>query len=129
MTAMLPMYVKNLYANDPHFNEAKIVYSSYEPGFEGSLDKKLINKVGFDGIDANAAAELKDPTHTNLNKLAYRYADAVIRGTENLSDDLVNALDGHDIPVLDHPGGENFVAEIDQFFDNVLAEDSVVLED
>lgn len=129
MTALLPLYVKNLYANDPHFNEAKIVYSSYGEGFEGSLDKNLLEKVGFDGIDKVAAEEIADPTHDNLSKLAFRYADAVIKGSEELSDEILSNLGGLDKPVLDYPGNDAFVAEIDQFYDNVLATDSVVLED
>jgi starch synthase len=128
MTALLPVYVKQMYANDPHFNEAKIVYSSYDNGFDGSLDKKLIEKLGFDGIDKSLVSELVDPTHANLNKLAYKYADAVIKGSENLDQDLEDAIKLLDKPVLNYSGHENFVTEIDQFFDNVLDEKSVLLE-
>lgn len=128
MTALLPVYVKQMYANDPHFNEAKIVYSSYDNGFDGSLDKKLIEKLGFDGIDKSLVSELVDPTHANLNKLAYKYADAVIKGSENLDQDLEDAIKLLDKPVLNYSGHENFVSEIDQFFDNVLDEKSVLLE-
>jgi starch synthase len=129
MTSLLPMYVRELYADDPHFNESKIVYSSYSNGFEGSLDKGLIDKVAFDGIDKSTIEELSDPTDINLNKLAYRYSDAIIQGSESMPEELNTLLGKMDKPVLEHQGGENFVAEIDQFFDNVLAEDSVVLED
>lgn len=128
MTALLPVYVKHMYANDPHFNEAKIVYSSYDNGFEGSLDKNLIEKLGFDGIDKSNVSEIIDPTHTNLNKLAYKYADAVIKGSENLDQELEDAIKLLDKPVLNYSGHENFVTEIDQFFDNVLDEKSVLLE-
>lgn len=128
MTALLPVYVKHMYANDPHFNEAKIVYSSYDNGFEGSLDKNLIEKLGFGGIDKSNVSEIIDPTHTNLNKLAYKYADAVIKGSENLDQELEDAIKLLDKPVLNYSGHENFVTEIDQFFDNVLDEKSVLLE-
>jgi len=128
MTALLPVYVKSMYANDPHFNEAKIVYSTYDKGFDGSLDKKLIDKVSLDGIDKSSLSDIVDPTHTNLNKLAYKYSDAIIQGSESLHKDLEDALKVLDKPVLNYSGQDNFVSEIDQFFDNVLDEKSVLLE-
>src|SRR6056297_1779878 len=51
LSSLLPLYLRNYYGNEPLFNSAKIVTSVYNQSFEGTLDKKMINKVAFDGID------------------------------------------------------------------------------
>jgi len=51
MTGILPLYLKKFYSEDPHFADAKVVYSVYEDGFKGSLDSKMATKMKFDGFE------------------------------------------------------------------------------
>src|SRR6056297_2237944 len=55
MASLLPLYLKEFYKTEPLFTESKIVTSVYNQSFEGTLDKKMINKVAFDGIDKDSA--------------------------------------------------------------------------
>ena len=51
MSGVLPLYLKKFYNDDPHFADAKVVYSVYNTDFKGSLDKGMVKKLKFDGFD------------------------------------------------------------------------------
>ena len=46
-TSLFPLYLKNLFADDPVFDNSKIVSSVYSKSFEGSLSKKIVEKIYF----------------------------------------------------------------------------------
>ena len=69
MTGFLPLYLKKMYADDPHFSNAKIIYTPYANEFSGNLDSKLIEKLNFDKIANEDVEFLKTPNALNLIKL------------------------------------------------------------
>ncbi|MEL4306763.1 glycogen/starch synthase [Joostella sp. CR20] len=99
MASLLPLYLKKYYADEPLFAESKIVTSVYNKGFEGTLDKEMINKVKFDGIDEAAVKALEEPTYSNILKVAVDHSDAVVVASEELPEDLKSHIDGLSVPV------------------------------
>ena len=65
MSALLPIYLKENFKNEPIFQKSKIVTSLYANEFEKSLNKDMINKVLFDEIDKKNISDLKEPTYEN----------------------------------------------------------------
>ncbi|MFP5471826.1 MAG: glycogen/starch synthase [Bacteroidia bacterium] len=120
MTAMMPMYIKKFYANDPHFNEAKVVFSVYNNAFEGSLNPKLPSKLSFDGFDANDTKLLKDPSYENLCKTAIKFSDGVIFEEKTTSKSLQKFATDNDKPTLMHAAGENLAKIYSDFYEQVL---------
>ena len=80
MAALLPLYLKNIYKDEPIFQNSKIVASLYGNEFDKTLNKKMMNKILFDEIDESYISELTKPTYENLMKVAIDSSDAVIRG-------------------------------------------------
>src|SRR5690606_14715909 len=68
MVSLLPLYLKKYYADESLFAESKVVTSVYNKGFEGTLDKGMLDKIKFDGIDQNDVAVLETPSYSNLLK-------------------------------------------------------------
>src|SRR5210317_1980668 len=88
MASLLPLYLKEFYKEEPLFTESKTVTSIYNNDFEGTLNSSLADKVKFDKIDANKTTILKLPNHTNILKSAIENSDAVIKGSESISEEL-----------------------------------------
>ncbi len=102
MAALLPVYLKEYYKDDALFNDSKIVTSIYNNGFEGTLNKELVNKMSFDNIENSNS--IQTPNHHNLLKIAIENSDAIIIGSEDLNPDLVEYAKSLDKPILDyHP--------------------------
>ena len=106
MTSLVPLYLKHVFADEPYFEKAKVIYHAFDEGFEGALDGGMAAKAQAHGIPADALSSLAEPTFENLNALGMQGADAVIVGSENLTPDSQAVLAGLDKPILPFGGGE-----------------------
>jgi starch synthase len=102
MAGLLPLYLKEFYKEEPLFTESKIVTSLYNNDFEGSLNEDLVNKVKFDLQNNDKINTIKTPTHTNILKSAIENSDAIIHGSETISDELASFIKEREIPVLEY---------------------------
>lgn len=127
-TSLMPMYVKKLYSQDPHFADTKVIFSAYDDAFEGSLDKTIAQKVSFDHIPTSELSNLSDPTYNNLVKTAIQYSDGYIAGHESLDRNIEEYAAKLEVPVLrSFEEGDPHTA-IDEFFDAVHAGKSVLVD-
>ena len=129
MTALMPLYAKKIYGNDPHFSDTKIVYSAFDGQLPSKLEDGFINKVKFDGLSDEDVNVLADPTFENLNKLAIQHSDAVIQATEDLHEDISSYIQDTEKPFLNVGTEDNYLPEIDAFYDTVLEGKSVLIEE
>lgn len=116
MSALLPLYLRNYYGNEPLFVNSKIVTSVYDNGFEGQLDEDMEEKVLFDGLDEDRTEHLKSPDFVNLMKTSIENSDAVIKGSPELPEDLEEYLEGLEKPVLDYKSKVEFAQAYHDFY-------------
>lgn len=116
LASLLPLYLKNYYANEPLFGHSKIVTSVYGHGYEGTLDMKMMEKVKFDGIDEGKISDLAKPTYSNLMKVAVDNSDAIIIGSEEIPAELVKHLKTVDQPVLEYKKPDEFADAYEAFY-------------
>lgn len=121
MASLLPIYLKEYYKDDPLFANSKIVTSVYNNGFDGTLDKELKSKVSFDKV--KNIDVITDPTHDNLLKIAIENSDAIIAGSEDINEELLDYAKSLDKPVLEFYPPEYFSEPYLEFYHNkVLSE-------
>jgi starch synthase len=80
----------------------------YNNGFDKTLNKELINKIKFDGIDDAYIEHLKTPDYFNVMKTAIDNSDAVIVGSSEISSDFETYLKNLEKPVLKYHNKEDF---------------------
>ncbi len=120
MANLLPVYLKANYADDPYFANSKVVCSIYDEGYKGSLDKRMSEKLVIDGIEKESAKTINKATFDNINALGIEHADALIVGSEELNSVTMSKIKSANVPVLNFPGNEGYLAEINAFYDEVL---------
>ncbi|MCF7566938.1 glycogen/starch synthase [Sabulilitoribacter arenilitoris] len=108
LASLLPLYLKQYYKDEPLFSESKIVTSIYNQSFEGALNKDMVNKIKFDNIDEDAIKLLENPSYNNLMKVAIDYSDALIVGSEDMTEDLNAYLKASDKPILEYKSKDEF---------------------
>ncbi|MDO1502367.1 glycogen/starch synthase [Winogradskyella maritima] len=118
LASLLPLYLKEYFKTEPLFAESKVVTSVYNQNFEGTLNKDMIKKVAFDGLDAEVIKTLETPDYNNLMKLAIDHSDAIIKGSETLPKELEDHIDGLDKPTLDYHSLEEFAEPYTEFYTN-----------
>ncbi len=102
MSSLVPAYIKEYYAEDSFFNEAKVVVSLFDNPFNGELNTDICKKLAFDGINGEVAKYLKNPDYEAMIKSALRYADAAVMGEEFLPDSINEYLKSKNIPVMEY---------------------------
>ncbi|TXG36943.1 glycogen/starch synthase [Seonamhaeicola maritimus] len=108
LASLLPVYLKEYYKDEPLFSESKIVTSVYNQSFNNTLNKDMVNKIKFDNINEDAVKVLEEPSYNNLMKIAIDYSDALIKGSENIPEDLESYLKASDKPILEYTNKDEF---------------------
>lgn len=122
--ALLPVYIKKFFADEPYFSEGKIVTSVYSHNEEDvKIDAgKLIQKLAFDQIlkkDLKAISDSADITH--LYKLAIDYSDAIVFGDENINEHLTKYIQKSNKPYVHHSHQPNMYDVYDQLYNEINA--------
>lgn len=120
LASLLPLYLKQYYKDEPLFKQSKIVTSIYSQSFDETLNKALVNKIKFDEIEDKHISKLKTPDYTNLMKVAIDFSDGLIKGSQDLSEDLDDYLSNCEKPVLDYQYPEAFAEAYTEFYNTQI---------
>ncbi len=91
-SSIVPIYLREVFSDDPIFKYVKIVASIYDEGFEGELSSEMVNKIVNEGVDAKKMKNIEQPSYQNLMKLVIDYADGIIVETPTLDAELADYL-------------------------------------
>ncbi|MCR8918464.1 glycogen/starch synthase [Bacteroides sp. ET225] len=122
MTAMVPLYIKKAYYDEPSFRDSKVVYSVYGEGFKSTLDPNFTSQLLLKEITPDDVNMIKTPVDfENLNKLAVAYSDGVIQNSETVNTNVTDYARSLNIPVLDYQQPDKLADACDAFYDRILA--------
>ena len=118
MSAVVPLYIKTAYSEEPSFANTKVVTSLFAQSLKNDLGQNFKKCVEF----RDATAELL--THYNDNfdfgemgKLAIDYSDGIVLAAADVNKELVNHAAAKNIPVLDYK--EDFADAYEEFYDKI----------
>ncbi len=92
MAALVPLYLKTTYKNDPIFKNTKSIFTIYNNVFEHTFTKDMFPKVKMLDISDENLANLRSADFLGFIKIGCQYADLVVRANPTISDDLNNAI-------------------------------------
>ncbi len=119
LTALVPLFIKKYYYNDPLFGNSKVIYSVYNDDFNKTLNPEFKNKVQLDGITADDVAPLEDPNFVNLSKLAINYSDAIIQGTAEINEEVEKYIHASDKLFLEHQPKDTYIDAYNALYEKV----------
>ena len=120
MASLLPLYMNELYKDEPIFQKSKIITSLYKNEFDQTLSGKMMNKIMFDEIDKEKVQVLKKATYENLMKVAIDFSDGLIFGSENISDEISSYLKQSKKPNLEYHPIDSFSEHYLEFYEKFL---------
>ncbi|WP_185858308.1 glycogen/starch synthase [Blattabacterium cuenoti] len=118
----IPLYIKNLYKNDPLYQNVKIVVSIYNKPFLNYLDKDVIKKVKLDGIKSRKLKLLENPDYFNLVKLCIYFSDAIIKGDLSFPKEIEDYININKLLVLEYYPVEKIETVYQQFYKETVLE-------
>jgi len=100
MTSMIPMFIRQAYKSDPVFHETQILYSAYPHEMNGLLQDNFISKASINNLSKKDLDIFVSEGNISLERGAFAYADACIKGSVTSIGDVDTLLDESNKPVL-----------------------------
>jgi starch synthase len=93
MTSLAPLYLKTTYKKEPVFGYSKVIYTAQADQFTETLNPNFVKKgiISAD-IKEKDFDPYKEGTNTALTIGAGKYADVVVFGSEEISDNIKEEL-------------------------------------
>lgn len=113
MSAITPIYLKKVFADDPLFRDVKIVVSLCNDRFDGELSADFAQKIANEGVEDENLASLSVPSYENLYRFVIDYADGIVITSAEASEELVEYARQSGKPILEYQNPDE-----PEFFDN-----------
>lgn len=114
-TALTPIYIRRMYADDPTLRDSKIVYSMFGDSVPQPLNARITEKMKMDGFSDEDIAILAESAEINdlaLGKLAIRYSDAIVQAVPDVNPELLEYARQSGKPLLEYPEGTDIETAI-----------------
>lgn len=124
-SSVIPMYLRNTFADDPVFKDIKIVLSLYDDDFSGELAKNFKEKMVSEGLDPKHLDLLDSPTYENLMKSVINHVEGVIIEGQNIPQGIVDYLKDTKKPYLDYQDktDNSYLKKYQQFYNQILGDE------
>ena len=124
ISALVPLFVKKAYNEEPSFRDSKIVISLYDDNFESQFPENFKQKLLHKEMQEEAINGIETPvTYNELAKLAIRYCDGIIINGDNVSPELVEYAKSLGKPVLPKPADEEYNNACNDFYNTVFSQE------
>ena len=114
-SAVVPIYLKHMFADDPVFRDVKIAVSLYDDAFPGELDAGFRAKVEHEGVQDENLKILDNSSYQNLMRFVMDYADGIVLASEGVDAALAEYARRSGKPVLEYQAPEA------EGFDNIIS--------
>lgn len=120
MTLPMGLYLKKMYAKDPHFANTRVVYSMYEQGFENGWDTRFPEKLKYDGFEPEVISKFENVDFLSVTSSMLDYVDGVNVASENISPGLQNIYDNLSCIKTPYVAEEYQTKNLSEFFDKII---------
>lgn len=120
ISALVPLYVKRAYKDNPLFSESKVIYSVYDDSFNEDFQDGFDKKIKLPGITAKDLKYYKKPNYVTLTKAALDYADAIIMGSEKIHPEIDEYIQTLKKPILEYQTEDNYIEAYNTFYNTLL---------
>lgn len=121
MSAVVPIYLKKVFNDDPLFRDVKIVVTLADDRFDEQLDAQFAEKIANEGVKDEKLSILSTPSYENLYRFVIDYADGITVASPKASPELVEYARQSGKPVLEYrePDEEDFFDNYNRFYEEL----------
>jgi starch synthase len=122
MSAVIPLYVKTAYHDEPSFADTKVVTSLFAKSIDNGMGENFKKCLEF----RDAKEELLKDYNNNfdfdeLGKLAIDYSDGVIASDPKVNPALLDYANAKNVPLLGYQ--EDFADAYETFYEKLFPEE------
>ncbi|MDR1896929.1 MAG: glycogen/starch synthase [Prevotellaceae bacterium] len=117
---ILALYLRKSFKDDPLYMGSKIILSLYDEPAPERFDDDFRKKAYNDGVRSKDLEQMAEPTFENLMKVCINFADAVIAGSPNVDENIMNYAIENNKRVLEYQSPEKYVDKYAEFYESLL---------
>ncbi len=122
MTALVPLYLRTSYKNDPLFQPSKIIYSLYDTLTQKFDFEEFATKASINNLESDDLLGFQSGNMADLHKGALTYSDAVIKGSSEISAAINEMLLETEKPLLEYVEPESLGKAYLKFYNSIEEE-------
>ncbi len=123
MSAVVPLYVKTAYHEEPSFANAKVVTSLFTKQLKNDLGTNFKRSLEFRDAKPSLLSNYSDDFNfLELGKLAIDYSDGIVEAGSEVNVSLLNYAKEKGLPIMNYPGSENYADAYVEFYEKILGE-------
>ena len=110
-TAMIPLYLKKVYHDDPTFKDVKVFYSLFNEDNDfgaDSLTSKYGEMAAQEDVSAEEAVVYGSGSYADVYKGALTYTDIVVKADDNLNADVLKFVEEQNIRVFTPESADDY---------------------
>ncbi|MGN0048478.1 MAG: glycogen/starch synthase [Bacteroides sp.] len=120
ITALVALYIKKAYRDEPSFRNSKVIFSLYGDEFKTAFHADYPTKLMLKGIAKKDVASLKAPIdYATLCKLAIDFSDGVVQQSAQVNEEVLAYARQSGKPLLEYQAPELFADACNAFYDQV----------
>lgn len=121
MSAVMPIYLKQIFNDEPLFRDVKVVVSLADDKFEQPLSAEFSQRVANEGATDPKLKDLTLPSYENLYRFVIDYADGIVVASENADKALVEYARQSGKPMLEweSPESAECFDNYNRFYENL----------
>ena len=118
MSAVVPLYVKTAYADEPSYAGTKVVTSLFNKRLTNDLGSKFKQSLAFRDAKPELLADYSDNFgFEELEKLAIDYSDGIILAQSEVTPQLLDHVKQKGLPTLEYQ--EDFAEAYENFYETI----------
>ncbi len=122
MSAVLPLFIKTAYSEEPSFANTKVVTSLFTKSVDKELGVNFKDYIEFRSTTADLLKPYKESfDFLELGRLAIDYSDGVIVADKEVNGELLKHARSKNIPLLEYQ--EDFADSYEAFYDQICPEE------
>lgn len=122
MSAIVPIYIKTAFREDPPFTNTKVIFSDYKEYPMTGVGNRFSECLAFRGacVDMLKSMGVETDDPLVLQKLAIAFSDGYVQCEPDMNPELLEFAKSKHIPVLEYTGEENKAERYNKFFELVM---------
>jgi starch synthase len=120
LSALIPLYIKKAYHEEPAFRDSKVVYSLYDKAFRNTFSDKYPGIIPTNDMTMGDIGDFDTPIDYNsVMKKAIEFSDGVICNSASVDASLTAFAKGKGIPVLEGDASTMGADIINDFYNKI----------
>jgi starch synthase len=117
MTALIPLYLKTHFKDDPTFRNSKVVYTVYDEEMTHPLPANFAEKARLDGIPAEMLEGTAGSSFMDVTRGGMKMADAITRAANPFGAQFEDYLKNTGLIVVSEPAADTGLQGTVNYYD------------